>query len=392
MVHIGQEGDRGLSRTKVETENELTNPLTFNCCCCCCSFVSWLVNSTGPDPVNVAVFLEDAIAVAGIGVAAAGIGLTALTGHVAFDAMGSIGVGCLMGGVSVFVIAKNRRLLGQAVPESKASVVELLLKDEAVMTCLDVKAVTIRPGVCRFKAEIQFNPTTLADKYLDQHPDNLPGIMASLARALDATNALKQQKNQQQQQQQFQQQEFQKQHQNQHQPSAYLSADAATLRAQNNLAAASTAPDVVDALTAAAVDVGVGTFNQPSSYLSSGAAALRAQNNLRLGDTRLAGAGGVGAGNGSALGLSGSSDFSDMGTVVGFPSETAAAVTADEKELVRRAMAEALAEAKTAEALRQQLHRYSRMLLLTLALEVDRLEQLIREHHPEYHYIDLEVL
>ena len=59
------------------------------------------------------------------------------------------------------------------------------------------------------------------------------------------------------------------------------------------------------------------------------------------------------------------------------------------------AAAEAVAEAEAvaaAEALRPQLHRYSRMLLLTLALEVDRLEQLIRRHHPEYHYIDLEVL
>jgi len=30
------------------------------------------------------------------------------------------------------------------------------------MSCQDVKAVIIRPGVCRFKAEIQFNPTTYA--------------------------------------------------------------------------------------------------------------------------------------------------------------------------------------------------------------------------------------
>ena len=45
-------------------------------------------------------------------------------------------------------------------PDSKDEVVELLLQDHAVMSCQDVKAVTIRPGVCRFKAEIQFNPTT----------------------------------------------------------------------------------------------------------------------------------------------------------------------------------------------------------------------------------------
>ncbi len=92
----------------------------------------------------------------------------------------------MMGGVSVFVIAKNRRLLGQSVPDSKDAVVELLLRDEAVMrsestqqhdnaqpfitvgslysflvrSCQDVKAVRIHPGVCRFKAEIQFNSTT----------------------------------------------------------------------------------------------------------------------------------------------------------------------------------------------------------------------------------------
>jgi len=227
----------------------------------------------GPDPVNVAVFLEDVIAVGGVGVAAAGIGLTVCTGNVAFDALGSIGVGLLMGGVSVFVIAKNRRLLGQSVPKSKAKVVALLLQDEIVMSCLDVKAVTIRPGVCRFKAEIQFNPTTLADKYLDQHPDNLPGISASLSRALEATATLKQTRKKQKQEEQ-------------QQPSS----------------------------------------NTDSSSISSSS----------LDEPR--------------------------------------------DESAERA------------ALRQQLHRYSRMLLLTLALEVDRLEELIRKHHPEYHYIDIEVL
>ena len=54
--------------------------------------------------MNVAVFLEDAIAV-GVGVAAIGISLTAITGNMAFDALGSIGVGLLMGGLD-FVIAK----------------------------------------------------------------------------------------------------------------------------------------------------------------------------------------------------------------------------------------------------------------------------------------------
>ena len=41
---------------------------------------------------------------------------------------------------------------------------------------------------------------------------------------------------------------------------------------------------------------------------------------------------------------------------------------------------------------RREIHRYSRMLLLTLALEVDRIENDIRRKYPEFQYIDLEVL
>ena len=39
-----------------------------------------------------------------------------------YDAMGSIGVGLLMGGVSFFIIHKNRALLGQSVPSSTPEV------------------------------------------------------------------------------------------------------------------------------------------------------------------------------------------------------------------------------------------------------------------------------
>eukprot|EP00613_Pedinella_sp_CCMP2098_P067502 CAMPEP_0171988880 /NCGR_PEP_ID=MMETSP0993-20121228/276128_1 /TAXON_ID=483369 /ORGANISM="non described non described, Strain CCMP2098" /LENGTH=716 /DNA_ID=CAMNT_0012641857 /DNA_START=77 /DNA_END=2228 /DNA_ORIENTATION=+ len=261
----------------------------------------------GPDPVNVAVFLEDVIAVGGVGVAAAGIGLTVCTGNVAFDALGSIGVGLLMGGVSVFVIAKNRRLLGQSVPKSKAKVVALLLQDEIVMSCLDVKAVTIRPGVCRFKAEIQFNPTTLADKYLDQHPDNLPGISASLSRALEATATLKQTRKEQKQEEQ-------------QQPSSNTDSSSISSSSSSSL-------------------------DEPRDE-SAERAALRQQLHRY-----------------SRMLLLSSSSLDEP-----------------RDESAERA------------ALRQQLHRYSRMLLLTLALEVDRLEELIRKHHPEYHYIDIEVL
>ena len=51
----------------------------------------------GPDPLNPAVLLEDSVAVVGIGVAAGSIGLTLVTGNPAYDAIGSITVGTMMG-------------------------------------------------------------------------------------------------------------------------------------------------------------------------------------------------------------------------------------------------------------------------------------------------------
>ena len=50
-----------------------------------------------------------------------------------------------MGGVSTFVIAKNRKLLGQSVPESKRAVVALLLRDEAVSIAPPGTLLALRP-------------------------------------------------------------------------------------------------------------------------------------------------------------------------------------------------------------------------------------------------------
>jgi hypothetical protein len=68
------------------------------------------------------------------------------------------------------------------------------------------------------------------------------------------------------------------------------------------------------------------------------------------------------------------------------------ALSTEDRAYLQQLINGTMDDAHTTAALRAELHRYSRMLLLTLALEVDRLEQLIRKHHPEYHYIDLEVL
>ena len=117
----------------------------------------WKYLMSSNDPTTAAVLAEDAGAVAGLGVAAIASYATYVTGDPLYDAMGSIAVGCLMGGVAVMLIRNNKKfLIGQAMsPEMHAAIVSHLTADPMILCVIDPKSEEIGDGVYRFKAEIR---------------------------------------------------------------------------------------------------------------------------------------------------------------------------------------------------------------------------------------------
>ncbi len=130
----------------------------------------------GPDPMGVAVLLEDAAAVLGVAIAMTSIGLMALTGDTFYDAIGSIVIGVLLGCVAIFLVVKNRSaLLGRAVtPKEREKVIDVLASDPIVEGVHDVKATVMSTDTFRFKAEVDFDGAEVARRWLsDQDLDRI---------------------------------------------------------------------------------------------------------------------------------------------------------------------------------------------------------------------------
>lgn len=128
----------------------------------------WGYLKEGPDPMGVAVVLEDISAVSGVALALAGIGLTELTGNAAWDGAASMMIGTLLGATAVFLIDRNRRfLLGPAPsPDAVARMVAVLEEDPIIDSIRDVKVSQLGVEELRFKAEISFNGHELTRRLL----------------------------------------------------------------------------------------------------------------------------------------------------------------------------------------------------------------------------------
>lgn len=128
----------------------------------------WQYLPKGPDPMGVAVVLEDASAVLGVLIAMTGLGLAELTGNPAWDGAASVAIGLLLGASAIFLINRNRRhLLGVAPPsESVAQMTAVLEESPLVARIHDVKVSQLGADAVRFKAEVTFDGRELARRLL----------------------------------------------------------------------------------------------------------------------------------------------------------------------------------------------------------------------------------
>ncbi len=123
----------------------------------------------GPDPMGVAVLLEDAAAEVGVFIALGCLFAAQATGDPRWDALASILIGLLLGLVAIFLIRRNKSMLtGQSLqPHHRALADQVLADDPVVESFQDVKTTVLGPQTFRFKAEVDFDGRMVARRYLE---------------------------------------------------------------------------------------------------------------------------------------------------------------------------------------------------------------------------------
>ena len=108
---------------------------------------------TMKDPFLLAVLLEDFCGTVGVLLAAAGIGLTQVTGNVLWDSIASIAIGGMLGAVALTLVRTNQRfLLGQSVEKSITSDIKaIILARPAVERVYEVQSQWLGPASFSYK-------------------------------------------------------------------------------------------------------------------------------------------------------------------------------------------------------------------------------------------------
>ncbi|XP_051165947.1 zinc transporter 9 isoform X2 [Leptopilina boulardi] len=129
---------------------------------------------SGLDPSVNVVLMEDFAAVIGVACAASCMGLTSYLGNPTFDAIGSLLVGGLLGGVASFIIYTNvAALIGRSIPQENLDKINAELESDIMVRAIhDVKGIDMGNSLVRYKAELDFDGRELTRSYLDKHDLN----------------------------------------------------------------------------------------------------------------------------------------------------------------------------------------------------------------------------
>ncbi|XP_011707607.1 PREDICTED: zinc transporter 9 [Wasmannia auropunctata] len=125
----------------------------------------------GQDPSVNVVLMEDFAAVIGVIVAAGCMGLTSYLENPMFDAIGSLLVGGLLGGVASFIIYSNvAALIGRSISQENLDKINAELEADIMVRAIhDVKGIDMGNNLVRYKAELDFDGRELTRSYLDKH-------------------------------------------------------------------------------------------------------------------------------------------------------------------------------------------------------------------------------
>lgn len=140
------------------------------------------------DPTVRAVFFEDAAALIGIVIAAAGIGAHQLTGSSAPDAIGSILVGVLLAVVALVLIDRNRRfLVGEAAdPELQRAAVRALLALPGVARVTQIRLEYVGAGRLFLTGAVDLSGNPAEDEAshalaeLEREIARVPGVIGAV--------------------------------------------------------------------------------------------------------------------------------------------------------------------------------------------------------------------
>ncbi len=141
----------------------------------------WEYVRSSTDPTVLAVLFEDAVACIGVLLAAAGILLSYTTGNPVFDAISSILIGLMMGGIAVWLGYRNRKLiLGPAIPRDvQRAVISHLLHQPSIQSVHDIKSRIVASDRFKLKAEIDYDGGHLAEEHVDWVKSRLENLEAA---------------------------------------------------------------------------------------------------------------------------------------------------------------------------------------------------------------------